>query len=51
MRNPLRGNKKYLRKKTDLVKDYLLAGTFLLGLGMFVRLQYLKINPPDPVEQ
>lgn len=49
--NPLKNKKKYLRKKTDLVKDYLLGGIFLIGVGMFVRLQYQKINPPDPVEQ
>ncbi|CAD8121307.1 unnamed protein product [Paramecium sonneborni] len=51
MQNPLNKSRTFLRRKTDLLKDYLAGGTALLLFGLFISFQYKKINPPDPVDE
>ncbi|CAD8072359.1 unnamed protein product [Paramecium primaurelia] len=51
MQNPLKKSRTFLRRKTDLLRDYLTGGTALLLFGLFISFQYKKINPPDPVDE
>lgn len=51
MQNPLKKSRTFLRRKTDLLRDYLTGGASLLIFGLFISFQYKKINPPDPVDE
>ena len=46
-----RQGKKFLRKKSDLIHDYFLAGSFIISLGILMNKYNKKINPPDASEE
>ncbi|EDK31513.2 hypothetical protein TTHERM_00411549 (macronuclear) [Tetrahymena thermophila SB210] len=45
-----KNERKYLRKKSALVQDYMLAGIGVVSIGLFCNYYNNKLNPPDPEE-
>ena len=51
MNNPLRSKSTYLRKKSDLLRDYVTGGIVIGSIALLVKNKLDKINPPDPVDE
>ncbi|KAM3135780.1 hypothetical protein pb186bvf_012177 [Paramecium bursaria] len=51
MNNPLRSRNKYLRKKSDLLRDYVTGGIIIGSIALLIKIKLDKINPPDPVDE
>ncbi|KAL4446920.1 hypothetical protein ABPG74_014892 [Tetrahymena malaccensis] len=45
-----KNERKYLRKKSALVQDYMLAGMGIVSIGLFCNYYNNKLNPSDPEE-
>ena len=51
MNNPLRSKNTYLRKKSDLLRDYITGGIIVGSIALLIKIKLDKINPPDPVDE
>ena len=51
MNNPLRSKNTYLRKKSDLLRDYVTGGIIIGSIALLIKIKLDKINPPDPVDE
>lgn len=45
-----KSERKYLRKKSALVHDYMIGGVMLVSFGLFINYYNDKLNPPDPAD-
>ena len=45
-----KNEKKYLRKKSEFMHDWIMGGCVMCGLGIFFNHFNKKMNPIDPIE-